>query len=797
MVFIQNGPVSFSNPNFHLEDAVNCNSSSVGGSDDFNQLYQQLDSVCHFKQQEQQTRTSSVVRNRRNYANLDIGSMGVNNNVNATDNAVDLVRQHQTPVNNLTEHSTIYVDDLNRNESEDNSKMTMVRMTRSGSCSDVSDDLRCEKANSLLSDTGNEFVGYYINVEGCWNHPAVHHSRTSSNKNQNNQQQEEEEDGTKISTTNSDCSPDSIGGQRTLELNSPEDEEEEEEEDEEESERKAMLSGSSTRRTTNNIQHNNNINNEEKVALRRDRCVDDDEEEDEDEEVENPVIPHIQGQLNNDLYAVLVKKNKQSSSSSIASSNKTDEKEIISSPEKLPHGWEKHEDNDGPYYWHIKSGTIQREPPPPDPPGGYNELKKSTSKDSHLVNSTSCSTLSSSIGNVAFPITESNQAKDNYKRKSYPRVEEDSRDKPIRFAVRSLGWVEIAEEDLTPERSSKAVNKCIIDLSLGRNDILDVVGRWGDGKDLFMDLDDHSLKLIDPENLTVLNNQPIHTIRVWGVGRDNGRDFAYVARDRISRKHMCHVFRCDTPARTIANTLRDICKKIMIERSLAQSFASKSSSYIPSTSSSSLSTFSSSTRQLMRPTNLPTEHRRIHGRGTSTYSAQSFPTPMEEPKKVLKVHYLGSVPANKALGMDILNASIDQLVSSVPMEKWRIVNVSIAPSTIAICEYGDDGKVLVECRVRFLSFLGIGKNVKHCAFIVHTGQDQFVAHVFYCEPSSGALCKTIEAACKLRYQKCLDSHPPGSDRRHGDSHGGKGLGATIKTMLGSLTGKRSSKCEDT
>ena len=50
----------------------------------------------------------------------------------------------------------------------------------------------------------------------------------------------------------------------------------------------------------------------------------------------------------------------------------------------------------------------------------------------------------------------------------------------IRFAVRSLGWVRIAEEDLTPERSSRAVNKCIVDLSLGRNDINDVVGKWGD-----------------------------------------------------------------------------------------------------------------------------------------------------------------------------------------------------------------------------------------------------------------------------------------------------------------------------
>lgn len=51
--------------------------------------------------------------------------------------------------------------------------------------------------------------------------------------------------------------------------------------------------------------------------------------------------------------------------------------------------------------------------------------------------------------------------------------------------------------------------------------------------------------------------------------------------------------------------------------------------------------------------------------------------------------------------------------------------------------------------MRYLSFLGIGKNVKQCAFIMHTAQDTFMAHVFHCEPSSGALCKTVEAACKV------------------------------------------------
>lgn len=67
----------------------------------------------------------------------------------------------------------------------------------------------------------------------------------------------------------------------------------------------------------------------------------------------------------------------------------------------------------------------------------------------------------------------------NFRRRSFPaRPEADGR--AVRFFVRSLGWVEIAESDLTPERSSRAVNKCIVDLSLGRNDLLDQVGRWGD-----------------------------------------------------------------------------------------------------------------------------------------------------------------------------------------------------------------------------------------------------------------------------------------------------------------------------
>uniref|UniRef100_A0A1B6MC25 PID domain-containing protein n=2 Tax=Graphocephala atropunctata TaxID=36148 RepID=A0A1B6MC25_9HEMI len=493
-------------------------------------------------------------------------------------------------------------------------------------------------------------------------------------------------------------------------------------------------------------------------------------------------IPHVPGQLNNDLYAVPVKRR-----SPPASPVKAPPAPPSPTPcdQDLPAGWEKHEDNDGPYYWHIKSGTIQRDPPECDGSTKH-EPRTPLVKDAETVlNSYQQSGVVSLVtrSNTSSALEDLDTRKKEdlaFKRRSYPaRAEPESKERPIRFAVRSLGWVEIAEEDLTPERSSKAVNKCIVDLSLGRNDLIDNVGRWGDGKDLFMDLDEGALKLIDPENLTTLNTQPIHTIRVWGVGRDNGRDFAYVARDRTTRKHMCHVFRCDIPARTIANTLRDICKKIMIERSLQQNLAKP----IDINGSG----ISSRAGLATRPTNLPVEHRRFHRNG-QTLVTQSFPTPMEEPKKVLRADYLGSLQVSRAAGMDVLNDAIDQLVNTVPLEQWKPVNVAVAPSMITIVQADDETKPVTECRVRYLSFLGIGHNVKHCAFIMHTAQDLFIAHVFHCEPSSGALCKTIEAACKLRYQKCLDAHP---GRTVVTTVGqGKGLGATIKSLVSGLTGRR-------
>ncbi|XP_013194980.2 protein Fe65 homolog isoform X3 [Amyelois transitella] len=464
-------------------------------------------------------------------------------------------------------------------------------------------------------------------------------------------------------------------------------------------------------------------------------------------------VPHSAEGPNDDLYAIPVKLRPKKEP-------------------QLPPGWEKHEDNDGPYYWHIKSGTIQREIPKM-PPVEAKETRISMVRDCSMsdvkyegvmTTSVTRSTTSGALDNVD---QEERKRKEemSYKRRSFPARPEPDSVRAVRFFVRSLGWVEISEADLTPERSSRAVNKCIVDLSLGRNDLLDQVGRWGDGKDLFMDLDDGALKLIDPESLTTLHTQPIHTIRVWGVGRDNGRDFAYVARDRATRKHMCHVFRCEAPARTIANALRDICKRIMIERSL---------------------------QPPPRPTDLPAARRPRPLSGTFPLQGASFPTPMEEPRKTVRARYLGSAEVARATGMDVLNDALDRLAAARAPCAWRPVAVAVAPSMITITEEGETSPI-VECRVRYLSFLGIGRDVRRCAFIVHTAQDLFVAHAFHAEPSSGALCKTIEAACKLRYQKCLDAHGGGACAAAASADSARpSLGLALRTLVGSLTGRRPS-----
>ncbi|XP_026555591.1 amyloid-beta A4 precursor protein-binding family B member 2 isoform X5 [Pseudonaja textilis] len=425
-------------------------------------------------------------------------------------------------------------------------------------------------------------------------------------------------------------------------------------------------------------------------------------------------------------------------SASLSSPDETDiwsDHSFQSDPD-LPPGWKKISDIAGVYYWHIPTGTTQWERPVSGPTDLQCSRKGSLSS---LTSSPTPETedLHAATVNPDPSLKEFEGATLRYaslKLRNVPQCDEDdscsinSDPEAKCFAVRSLGWVEMGEEDLAPGKSSIAVNNCIRQLSYCKNDIRDTVGIWGEGKDMYLILENDMLNLVDPMDRSILHSQPIVSIRVWGVGRDNGRDFAYVARDRETRILKCHVFRCDTPAKAIATSLHEICSKIMAERKNAKAVACN---------------------PLQERTNVVLK----------VPLQVDFPTPKTELVQKFHVQYLGMLPVTKPVGMDMLNGTIESLMESSNQEEWTPVTMNVADATVTVISDGDEEEIVVECRVRFLSFMGVGKDVHTFAFIMDAGNQHFECHVFWCEPNAGNVSEAVQAACMLRYQKCLVARP--------------------------------------
>ncbi|XP_021017673.1 amyloid-beta A4 precursor protein-binding family B member 2 isoform X10 [Mus caroli] len=403
----------------------------------------------------------------------------------------------------------------------------------------------------------------------------------------------------------------------------------------------------------------------------------------------------------------------------------------------LPPGWKRVNDIAGTYYWHIPTGTTQWERPVSIPADLHGSRKGSLSSVTPSPTPEN-EDLHAATVNPDPSLKEFEGATLRYaslKLRNAPHGDDDdscsinSDPEAKCFAVRSLGWVEMAEEDLAPGKSSVAVNNCIRQLSYCKNDIRDTVGIWGEGKDMYLSLENDMLSLVDPMDRSVLHSQPIVNIRVWGVGRDNGRDFAYVARDKDTRILKCHVFRCDTPAKAIATSLHEICSKIMAERKNAKALACSS---------------------LQERTNMSLD----------VPLQVDFPTPKTELVQKFHVQYLGMLPVDRPVGMDTLNSAIENLMTSSSKEDWPSVNMNVADATVTVISEKNEEEVLVECRVRFLSFMGVGKDVHTFAFIMDTGNQRFECHVFWCEPNAANVSEAVQAACMLRYQKCLVARPP-------------------------------------
>ncbi|KPM02919.1 amyloid beta A4 precursor protein-binding family B member 2-like protein [Sarcoptes scabiei] len=422
----------------------------------------------------------------------------------------------------------------------------------------------------------------------------------------------------------------------------------------------------------------------------------------------------------------------------------------------LPEGWERHEDELGPYFWHIPTGTIQRERP------FLNTIDKSMIRSDSLV------FLDKSAIQVDYNLRDSidysdaseiktlnaNSEEDGEKQRSKAFLQaekilsddEDDDDRTnseqeeLSFMVHSLGWLDVEESQINSQTGSLVIKKCIYELSVRADN---AARCWGpnETQSLLLKINGERILLLEPNTSTTLSVQLIQEIRLWAV--DECNNFAYVVKDRKSGKPgtvKCHVFHCDEHENTqTAQQLALYLKDALV-------------------------------RLKNRTTNLNERPKDLFLNATNLKPIENFefPAPSEEPRNTFHARYIGYVAVPRPMGVELLNMAIDEAVNALKMsltsensceiELMRPVVVQISPSNILV-ECQETGSTLVECRVRYLSFLGISlDNIKRCGFIMQVNENKFVCHCFEVDPSAGSFCKSIETACKLRYQKCLDAH---------------------------------------
>lgn len=77
-----------------------------------------------------------------------------------------------------------------------------------------------------------------------------------------------------------------------------------------------------------------------------------------------------------------------------------------------------------------------------------------------------------------------------------------------------------------------------------------------------------------------------------------------------------------------------------------------------------------------------------------------------------------------------------------------------------------------ECQVRYVTFLGVGRDAHTFALIVDTGR-RFQCAAFWCEPDAGTISEAVQAACMVSSGGGPAPPLPGG-RRKGTRAGGRG-----------------------
>ncbi|XP_069755094.1 amyloid-beta A4 precursor protein-binding family B member 3 [Narcine bancroftii] len=401
----------------------------------------------------------------------------------------------------------------------------------------------------------------------------------------------------------------------------------------------------------------------------------------------------------------------------------------------LPPGWRTIRDTSGTYYWHVPTGTTQWQHPACslDPGLGSNKLPpvalpllehKAKASGPAAV----CRGSRGGIFESNMPASSSINLRDELPWHDGGFELRRNTDSKC-FTVRSLGWVEIPEEDLTPGKSSIAINNCIQQLAYSKSEGRCGESAWGEGQDMVLVLRKDTFSLVDPVDHSLIHSQPIINIRVWGVGCNHGRDFAYVASDKDNCTLKCHVFHCDTPAKAIASALHQMYSQIMAEQAMRND-----SAQLPATEEDTCRV------------NLPLQVDLLDS--------------VRQQRQRFRVQYVGCLPVASSNGMKLVNEVIRSLMDSSDQEVWPSVLLQVTDTTLSVCQGEDSEHPWWECAVRYLTFLGVGKDPHTIGLIVDTGRQCFECHVFWCQPNAGCVSEAVQAACMLQYQRFLRTRTP-------------------------------------
>ncbi|XP_061924789.1 amyloid-beta A4 precursor protein-binding family B member 3 [Entelurus aequoreus] len=422
----------------------------------------------------------------------------------------------------------------------------------------------------------------------------------------------------------------------------------------------------------------------------------------------------------------------------------------------LPSGWRTIKDSTGTYYWHVPTGTTQWQHPrlngvpqqPPQPEQQKDQNGSSNcSADADRAHGAhrfwwsdeSCSQDDNSQDTNTTYTFNINTHTHTHTNPIIPFNLISCPCPPFRccppiltrtsahqcFSVRSLGWLQVEEDDLSPGRSSLVVSDVIQQLSrCGGDEQRDRLGSSGEGRDMMLVLKRDTLTLVDALDHAPLYCQPIVNIRVWGVGSNNGRDrdFAFVAGDKDSCVLKCHVFRCDAPAKAVAMALHQMCSKMMSGQKATRSL----------------------TMESIVPEDLPGQ--------------VDFLEAVRQQVQKFDVRYVGCLPVSRAMGMEVLNSAIESILDATERDQWEASVIHVTDNILSVFKEGEEP--FWECQVRLLSFLGVGQDSHTFAVIADGGTQRFECHVFWCEPDAGLLSEAVQAACMVHYQKCLVAQTP-------------------------------------